>query len=163
MKAALLALLARLFFQGEVTPAIETRATGAAQEIIEVINARLPDAPPGERMAWARVLFTWSRYEALFFADPRGFGDDHQACGVMQVHNPHRYVDGATCAKVRADRRLGYRVGLEVALMLATKCGSRGLGLSAYASDGTCPSSVFPIVSRRCLRAGLTATCEVMP
>jgi hypothetical protein len=153
----------RLLFPGELTPAIETRATGAAQEIVAVVNARLPDAPPGDRMAWARVLFTWSRYESLWFADPRGWGDAGEACGVLQVHHPEKYIDGATCARVRADRRLGFRVGLEVMLATTAKCGSRGLGLSAYSSDGTCPTSVFPIVSRRCLRAGLTATCEVIP
>jgi hypothetical protein len=161
MKAALLALLVALFHVGEMTPSIETRATGAAQEIVTIVNERLPDAPTEERLGWASVMFVWSRYESMWFADPSGYGDARRACGTMQVHNPHKYIDGATCEKVRKDRKLGFQVGLEVALYLTKKCGSRGLAMSAYSSDGSCPTTVFPLVAKRCKLAGLTSQCEV--
>lgn len=161
MKAALLALLAALLSAGERAPQTDTRAEGAAQDVITVVNDRLPDAPPGERMAWARVLFTWSRFESSWLADPRGWNDDRAACGVLQVHWPQKWVVGATCKRVRADRRLGYRVGLEVMLAMQVKCGSRALALGAFSSDGTCQS--IALVARRCRLAGLSSTCEATP
>lgn len=160
MKAALLALLVAVLFPGEETPQLRTRADGAAQDIVAVVNERLPDAAPEERLAWAKVLFVWSRYEATWLADPKGSNDHGSACGILQIHNPHKYLDGATCEKIRKDRRLGLKAALEVMLSMTAKCGTRGGGLSAFSGDGMCPTVVFPLVSMRCRKAGLTSTCE---
>ena len=71
---------------------------------------RLPLGDPKALAALQAIADATSRKIA---ADPRGFGDDHRACGVLQVHHPEKYVDGATCAKVRADRRRGLPAAVE--------------------------------------------------
>lgn len=157
MKTILIKLIAGLI--GLMLPASDpavVRASAAADDVIVVVQKRVE---PAHREKWARILFAWGYYEASWWANPKGSNDQGAACGVMQVHNPEKYLDGASCARVRADRQLGFAVGLELLLKLEKDCGSTAGALTAYSMDGACKPYVIPLVASRCKKAGLTASC----
>ena len=112
--------------------------------------------------ALVRVAFVWSYFEAGWQADPRGSNDHGSSCGTMQV-SVAQWADvlpeSWTCAAMRADRVLGFRAGFLVLHHLRGVCGALDGALRAYAT-GSC-SRGADLVARRCLRAGLTSTCEV--
>lgn len=104
---------------------------------------------------WHSTAYGTALYESGGLADPPGWNDQGRACGVLQVWEPQRWLSGATCAAVRADRRLGLRVGLLVMKRLAKDCGGVQAGLSAYAT-GKCPpkGKVLALVKARCAVMG---------
>jgi hypothetical protein len=128
------------------------RAQAAAADLV----AEVQSLPEGERELYARVAYVWSYYESSWLANPSGSNDDGRACGVMQIHLPELAVPGATCAKVRADRKLGYRVGLATLHHLVAKCGSMRAGLTAFSTTGQCPKKgmIIKLVADRCAIAG---------
>jgi hypothetical protein len=136
------------------------RAAVSAQTIVRVVERVVPS--PVEQKAWTRILFTFGGFESGWWKSPKGWNDNGNACGVLQVHTPQKYVPGATCDKVRKDLELGYEVGLRLMLQLEEHCGSKASALTAYAT-GVCGTSTFvlPLVKRRCKVAGLTAECRL--
>jgi hypothetical protein len=102
-----------------------------------------------ERTARLLMVFAWK--ESAWRADVTG--DHGAACGVLQLHNVARA--GVSCAAIRADRRLGLRVGLAFMRDLRDRCGSVRAGLRAFAS-GTCAGSIRAreLVAHRCSLAG---------
>lgn len=155
----LLAILPALFASMGVTARLPenhplmTRAESCAQDVLTVVKSRVQ---PERQDVWARVLFTFAELEGGCLASPVGFNDAGRACGVLQVHNPEKVIEGATCEKVRKSRKLGLEVGLVLMMQLTDQCGSIGEGLTAYAMYGACPSQgyVLPLVKRRCKMAG---------
>ncbi len=121
------------------------------------------------RETWARVIFVWANREGGCYADPKGNADDGRSCGVLQVQEPQRVIDGATCAKVKADRKLGMRVGLALMLTLAKRCGSIGAGLNVYSTGRDCkmggakPDAPIPLVLERLKLAGVDSSAPYSP
>lgn len=138
---------------------LKTRAESAAKITVDVVEA----FPFERREALARVAFVFQGGESGFQANPKGSNDKGAACGAMQVHTPEKFVAGATCAKVRADYRLGVVAGVTIINMLWDRCGSLSGALTAYATDGTtCHKGwVLPLVSKRCKTAGLSSECRM--
>ena len=130
------------------------RARGAAEDVIAAVETPEDGIPALERATWARRAFIWGYYESAFTT--AASGDGGASCGVLQVTTPERWLTGATCARVKADRVLGFRVGITVMRMLVTKCGSVRAGLTAYATDGACHPWTLALVERR-LRMELEA------
>lgn len=110
----------------------------------------------------AKIVFAMGFFESSFHVSPPGYNDDGKACGRMQVHSPEKFVEGATCAKVRADGVLGWEAGIAVLQKFEAKCGTIVGALNAYAWDGEChPGVVMDLVRQRCIKAGLDPkTCE---
>jgi hypothetical protein len=111
------------------------RATSCADDVVEVCSL----LPEYQRSVWCPVTFMMAMKEGNCYASPPGFNDQNRACGPLQIHNPELEIAGATCAKVRADRKLGLRVGMARMIRLSKECGSIGAGLTAYATYGACP------------------------
>jgi len=131
------------------------RATSCAADVVEVVDS----LPEHQRTLWAPVLYVWALKEGGCYADPPGSSDDRAACGVTQVHEPQKVIAGATCAKVRADRKLGLQVGLTLMIQLAKKCGTIGGGMTAYSTNGACTGGwVLPLVKHRLKLAGVGVT-----
>ena len=122
---------------------IMVRAAGAAEDLARELEA-MPLSPE-ERETYGRVAFVWSFYESAWWASPPGSNDKGAACGVLQVHSPELFVPGATCGGLRADRRLGYRVGLLAMRHFVATCGGLRAGLTAYSTTGTCPKKGWTI------------------
>ena len=77
-----------------------------------------------------------------------------RAIGPMQTWDPERWLEGATPAKVVADRVLGYRVGLAIFRRAMEKCGSNvRAALGFYASGKACGFAA-DLVAQRCKRIG---------
>lgn len=128
------------------------RSNGCADDVLEVTRELVPEA---QVSTWAPIVFVFAQKESACRTNPAGFNDDGNACGVLQVHTPEKIVPGATCAKVRADRKLGLRVGLTLMLAKAKECGSIRGGLTAFAMRGECPKGwTLPLVVQRCKLAG---------
>jgi hypothetical protein len=133
------------------------RINSAAADLLFVTE----EIPEEHRDALTRVAFEYAGEEAGFYASPAGSNDSGSACGVLQVHWPEVDVKGATCDAVRADRKLGFRVGLLRMHRLWSKCGSLAAGLNAYSTNGTCTKQpILSLVRNRCQRAGLTRDCR---
>ena len=124
-----------------------------AGDVVEVVSSMMP---PERAKVIAPIAYVFALKEGNCEASPRGFNDDGAACGVMQTHTPEKILDGATCAKVRADRKLGIRVGVTLMLRKEAECGSLRAGLTAYATSGACPAKGWTIglVLKRCELAG---------
>lgn len=105
-----------------------------------------------ELEAWALRLWGWSYWESSWYPSPPGDNDGGRACGVLQVHEPGALLPGATCAAVRKDLVLGYRVGYRALRKFVTLCGSIDAGLGAYAT-GMCRSNMN-LVRKRCIALG---------
>lgn len=125
--------------------------------VVEDVRATVLAAPPanppaededGARLLTARILTVFAWEESRFRAS--ALGDSGRACGVLQLHEQARA--GHSCAAVRADRRLGLRLGLAWMRRMAVQCGSLEAGLRAYAS-GSC-TGARALVARRCALAG---------
>lgn len=168
MKAILLAIAAKLLalsFGAPITlppqHELSVRSNGAAEDVVAVVQ-EATELTPAEQEQWARVLYVWSFYESAWRANPPGFNDDGHACGVMQTWAPHKIVEGATCSKVRADRRLGYRVGFTLMRQKFTECGSMQSALVAFSMYGSCPKpgTTIQLVQHRCKLAGLGKRCD---
>lgn len=135
------------------------RVTGAASDL-QTALARHP-WPEAVQERRARLVLVMGWYEGAWQASPPGSNDSGRACGVMQVHSPQWDIAGATCEAVRADRVLGFEVGIVRLQTLEARCGSIAAGLAAYATDGRCGKQLGAAMSWRCRRAGLDArTCE---
>lgn len=146
-----------------IPDAFQSRGEAAAEDVSAAV-AMLPSGVPEDRReVYARLLFTWSFFESSWLANPPGSNDKGSACGVLQIHTPELWLPGATCAKVRASRKLGYLVGLTVIRQLEKKCGSLGSAMTAFSTYGMCQVKILPLVSRRYQLAGLTAACEEKP
>lgn len=148
----------------EVPPAIMARAVGAALDAS--IAAYESDVGEEDLERLARLAFTWSYFEASWLTSPPGHNDDGAACGVMQVHPAESkgvIPPEWTCARLRADRVLGYRAGIVVLRAAIARCGSWTAGLTAYSTNGACPAKGWTIalVPQRCKAAGLTAACNL--
>lgn len=100
------------------------------------------------RTKTAEILLVWAWAESRWEA--RALGDNGHACGVLQLHPIAR--PGYSCAAVRADRRLGLRLGLAWMRRMSAQCGSLEGGLRAFAS-GRC-SGAREFVARRCALVG---------
>lgn len=109
-------------------------------ELVSVFDDVLAVAPDFET---ARRLVVWSWFESRWMAHALNPGGD---CGVLQVRS--LWWQGHTCAEIRKDRRLGFRLGMDAMVSLAETCGSMSAGLGAYAS-GKCGGSPM-LVARRC-------------
>jgi hypothetical protein len=111
--------------------------------------------PVEKRATYAPIVFVFANLEGGCYASPAGSNDNGAACGVMQIHEPQKIIAGATCEKVRADRRLGIRVGVAAFTWWEHECGSLADGLSGYAT-GHCPpkGKPIPLVRKRCALAG---------
>lgn len=143
---ALLALVATLVGTAKVPDAVTERAKGA---LVDVETALRAESLDGEKLeAWSRRLWGWAYWESGWHAAPAGSNDAGAACGVLQVHGPERLLDGATCAAVRKDRVLGFRVGYRLIVELVAKCGTVERALGAYAT-GQCGGAPL-LVRRRC-------------
>lgn len=142
------------------TGATYTRMTGAAADLQTALERHpWPEAVQEKR---ARIVFLMGFYESSWHASPLGDNDSGRACGVLQVHEPTLDLPEATCGAVRADRVLGWEVGIVRLQKLEEKCGNIRDALLAYATDGTCrPDKKSPMISWRCQKAGLNPeTCE---
>lgn len=119
-------------------------------DVVEVAAEELP-LWAEDRARTARLLLVWAARESAGRAD--AVGDAGQACGVLQLHPVAR--GGATCAELRASRRLGLRRGLAWMRALSARCGSVVGGLRAYAS-GRCAGTERArlLVAARCALAG---------
>jgi hypothetical protein len=124
---------------------------------------------PIKREAYAKIALVFGFYEGSWYADPPGDNDAGLACGVLQVHDPHTIIPGATCKKVRKDLDLGYEVGIQLILNSEEKCGSLGSALTMFAMGPVhnkktgkweCPNFILPMISKRCVAAGLTKECR---
>jgi len=145
------------------------RIASCADDVVEVCGM----LPEYARSAWCPITLTMAMKEGNCFADPKcppgtpkeKCNDDGSACGVLQVHSPEREIEGATCEKVRADRKLGLRVGLALMLRLSKKCGTIGAGLSAYGTNGACPPNgvVFGFAKERLRLAGVDPSAPWSP
>lgn len=122
-----------------------------------------------KREAYAKLALVFGYYEGSWYADPPGDNDAGKACGVMQVHDPHTILEGATCKKVRASLDLGYEVGIRLILDHEERCGSLGSALTMYAMGPVldpatkkwmCPKFILPMISKRCVAAGLSKECR---
>ena len=114
--------------------------------------------------AHVRSAFVWAALESGWQANPRGDNDGGNACGVLEVHVAEWssvLPETWTCEAIRADRVLGFRAAILVLDHLEKQCGSLARAWGAYAT-GTCEGGA-QLVARRCLRAGLTTSCEVRP
>lgn len=142
----------------KVPTALELRAKSAAAITVDVAQG----FPLERREPLARVAFVFQAAESGFVGNPKGSNDQGAACGPMQVHTPEKFVPGATCAKVRADYKLGVLVGMTLMNQLWDKCGGLAAALTAYATNGQCPGSwTLPLVTRRCKIAGLSSDCRM--
>ena len=141
-----------------VPSALRSRAECAAKITVEVAQG----FPADRREQLARIAFVFQAGESGFVGNPKGSNDQGAACGPMQVHTPEKWLPGATCAKVRADYKLGVQVGMTLMNMLWDKCGGPAAALTAYATNGQCPGTwVLPLVQRRCKIAGLSSDCRL--
>lgn len=167
MKASLLALVFAIFSTMGVavklpaTHPMMVHADGCADDVVAVVTEDLPEH---QRATWAPILFVMAHKESGCRANPKGWNDDGKACGALQTHNPEREIPGATCEKVRADRKLGMRVGLRRMMRMSKECGSIGGGLTAYAMTGECPKNwVLPEIKQRLKLAGVKADTPWTP
>ncbi len=127
------------------------------------------DAPHDpERLTCAKLTFVIAEQESGCQANPKckpgpDCNDDGKACGAMQTHEPQKIISTATCEKVRADRRLGLKVGLTHLRALGQKCRTIGLALSAYATRGECLKLDWQRSLTRCKLAGLDCSSPWTP
>lgn len=143
MKAILLALVPIILqtmgvpksVQLHDTHPVMVRVASCADDVVEVCSL----LPESTRTVWCSVTFMMAMKEGNCYASPPGSNDNGAACGPLQVHNPEKEIKGATCEKVRADRKLGLRVGMVRMIRLSKECGSVGAGLTAFATYGACP------------------------
>ncbi len=131
------------------------RMSAAVHDVVDVMEteASLFDGADGKAKT-AALLLTISFFESGWKAD--ALGDAGKSCGVMQTQNPSKWIEGATCAKVLADRKLGFRVGLAVLRHSKATCAAGSpakVWLGLYAS-GTC-GMAQAAVKRRCAPAGV--------
>lgn len=148
------------------THALLVRGAECAADAVEVASLISSETA---RDTWARVVFVWANREGGCYADPKGSNDDGRSCGVMQVWEPHKVIEGATCAKVKASRVLGMRVGLALMLQLSKRCGSIGAGLNVYSTGRDCkmggakPDAPIPLVLERLKLAGVDPSAPYSP
>jgi len=167
MKAILMALVITLLpFKPEPEGEVMKRAAKAAEAAAYIVSYRIGDVknPTNalrQRETWARIMFVFAYYEASWYASPKGSNDEGRACGVLQVHNPEKYVTGYDCKSVRGSLEKGFDVGLALMMRLEKQCGSKKAALTAYATDGACHNWTLPLVVKRCKEAGLTEECEL--
>jgi len=142
------------------THPLMVRAASCANDVVEITNL----LPEYSRTTWKPILYVFALKEGNCYANPPGSNDDGAACGVCQAHDPHKVIPGATCEKVRADRKLGLRVGLALMLQWSKECGSIGAGLSAYAT-GSCPKKgwTLNLVKERLKLAGIDGSLPWHP
>jgi len=168
MKTVLLALLGSILSSMGVPKGTKLKANdplvvryaGCVDDVVEVTN----ELPEYMRSVWASVTIVMVMAESACQANPPGHNDDGKACGPLQTHHPEWDIPGATCDKVRKDRKLGIRVGLTRMIRLSRDCGSIGAGLTAYAMTGTCPKGwVLPLVAKRLKIAGIDPSAPWSP
>ena len=133
------------------------RMSAAVHDVTDVMDgeASLFAGTDGKAKT-AALLLTISFYESGWKAD--ALGDAGKSCGVMQTQNPSKWIEGATCAKVLADRKLGFRVGLAVLRHAKATCAAGAptrVWLGMYAS-GICGNAQVA-AKKRCAPAGV---CE---
>ena len=131
------------------------RMAGAVHDVVEVVDEE-PSLFAGDdgKAKTAALLITISFHESGWKTD--ALGDGGKSCGVMQTQQPQKWVAGATCDKVRADRKLGYKVGLAVLRGAKEKCGANTTAkvwLGMYAS-GMCGMAQVA-AKKRCAPAGV--------
>jgi hypothetical protein len=161
MKAILLALLTGILATMGVPKSVRlpdshpsmVRYDACAADVVEVVSSMVPPERVG---VIAPIAYVFALKEGNCQANPKGDNDKGAACGVMQTHTPDLILPGATCEKVRADRKLGIRVGVTLMLAKEAECGSMRAGLTAYATNGACPAKGWTInlVLERCKLAG---------
>ena len=128
---------------------------GAVHDVVEVANAE-PSLFAGEdgKAKTAALLLTIAFHESGWRAD--ALGDGGKSCGIMQTQQPQKWISGSTCDKVRADGKLGYRVGLAILRHAKTTCGvgtPAKVWLGMYAS-GMCGMAQVA-AKKRCAPAGV--------
>jgi hypothetical protein len=174
LKTILIALMMKVLtnsgYQVKPPPATDPaviRGEASAAAIERVTEKLIKN--PIKREAYAKLALVFGFYEGSWYADPPGDNDTGQACGVLQVHNPHTIIPGATCKKVRKDLDLGYEVGIQLILDHEERCGSLGSALTMYAmgpihnkdsGKWECPKFILPMISKRCVAAGLSKECR---
>jgi hypothetical protein len=161
MKAQLLALVLRL-----IAAQLYVAKLSTLPEPVAYMDGAIDDVLSFTvDPTWTRLLIVWAFHESALRANPPGSNDKGHACGALQVHVdslPEGWLPPAwTCARLRADRRLGLLAGYIVMGNLMGKCGSAAAGLTAFVSDGQCHKSTYEIVRVRCVEAGLTSECEL--
>jgi len=131
------------------------RMAAAVHDVFDVTDAETSlFAGDDGKAKTAALLLTISYYESGWKAD--ALGDAGKSCGVMQTQHPEKWIPGATCAKVLADRKLGYRVGLAVLRHAKATCAPGApakVWLGLYAS-GVCGFAQVA-VKKRCSPAGV--------
>lgn len=157
LRTIVLALIASQLGPGIALPSthwLPQRGEAAMLDAVAAVQAmKLSDA---DQERYARLAVVFGFYEGAWLASPRGSNDNGAACGVMQVWSPERILPGATCAKVRADRVLGFRVGLLTIQQLEARCGSLRKALNSYATGRDCPEYHIALVDKRCAMAGVS-------
>lgn len=138
---------------------IMKRASIKAEEVIEVVESMVED--PIQQEAWARSIFGWQYWEASWLTRPKGYNDDGKACGVMQIHNPHKIIPGVTCEMLKKDSKLSVKVALTYLLEREKTCGSKAAAWSAYSWDGNCHKDTLYLVKRRFKTVGLSPNGEL--
>ncbi len=157
LRALVLALIAAQLSPSAVLPAghwLPVRGEAAMLDAVEAVWS-LPGLSEADRERYTRLAVVFGLHEGAWLASPVGSNDHGSACGVMQVWNPERIVPGATCAAVRRDRVLGFRVGVLAMMQLEARCGSLRRGLNAYATGKDCPGYHLWLVDQRCAEAGV--------
>ena len=140
------------------THPVMIRADARAAEIVEVVEAMVPDRV--QQDVWERSLFGWEFWESSWFVSPHGSNDDGNACGVLQIHSPEKILPGATCEKLRKDSKLAVKVALTFLLEREKTCGSKAAAWTAFSWDGACHKETIDLVKNRCRYVGLTDKCE---
>ena len=166
MKTILLALALKLLslsLPGQHLPAthpIMVRADEAAKAISEKVALVYGDLSAEEQEKRARVAYVWAFHESGWQANPKGSNDQGAAAGLFQVHVmsvPKGVLpEGFTASGIRADIGMGAEAGLRLIKYLEEKCGSLRAGMTAFSTNGSCPTKGWTItlVTRRCAEAG---------
>lgn len=133
-------------------------AAASASFADDVVHVVLTEPPLFEgdvdeaKLETARLLGVFAEGESN--GEARALGDGGASCGVTQLGFVARA--GHSCESVRADRRLGLRLGLRWMIRMRNECGSVARGLGAFAS-GRCGGAAA-LVRRRC--AAASVICE---
>lgn len=100
---------------------------------------------PGERMFWMRQ--TWE--EGRWHANPKGYNDSGNACGVTQINRYVIPVGMGTCDELRKSRVKAIAAARAFLSPILIKCGGVRPALGAYMTGGKCGAAP-KLTARRC-------------